>query len=95
MPAGASPLPCPNAEDSAAGSAACCWGAPPRKTVIDAFRSDGISAGAFLKPIHFMEPYADCPRTQTPVAESIWDRVVILPCSTNLSDGEPELLSTR
>ena len=90
----ASPLPCPNAEDSACWLGGLLLGnrAPPRKTVIDAFRSDGISAGAFWKPIHFMEPYADCPRTQTPVAESIWDRVVILPCSTNLSDGELELV---
>lgn len=48
--------------------------------------ADGIEARRFWKPIHLQPPFAAAPRTAMPVAEGLWQRVVILPCSTNLGD---------
>lgn len=48
-------------------------------------RERGISARQFWKPVHLQPPYRDVPRAVLPVSESIWQRIVILPCSTDLS----------
>lgn len=53
-----------------------------------ALRQSGIEARTFWKPIHLQRPYSDCPRTDMPVCESVWDRVLTLPCSTHLTSEE-------
>jgi perosamine synthetase len=49
-------------------------------------REQGISAGVFWRPVHTQTPYAECVRTPQPVGESLWSRIVVLPCSTSLQD---------
>jgi dTDP-4-amino-4,6-dideoxygalactose transaminase len=40
--------------------------------------------------MHLQAPYRDAPRTALPVTESIWQRIVTLPCSTHLSAAEQD-----
>jgi dTDP-4-amino-4,6-dideoxygalactose transaminase len=56
----------------------------PAPPVCAALREDGIEARPFWMPVHLQAPYKTCPTTPMPVAERIWDRVITLPCSTNL-----------
>lgn len=51
-------------------------------------RANGIDARPFWRPAHLQPPYADAPRTPLPVTEDLWQRVVTLPCSTNISPEE-------
>lgn len=50
----------------------------------------GIGARTFWKPVHLQKPYAACPKTEMPVSEQIWDKILTLPCSTHLSAREQE-----
>lgn len=52
----------------------------------------GIEARTFWKPIHLQAPYLECPRTSMSVSESIWTRVLTLPCSTHLTEAEQEFV---
>ena len=51
-------------------------------------REAGVDAKPFWKPVHLQKPYAASPRTELDVTEDIWRRIVILPCSSNLTDGD-------
>jgi len=49
-------------------------------------REAGIEARAFWKPMHLQKPYQNVPRSTMDVSDSIWQRILILPCSTHLSE---------
>lgn len=51
-------------------------------------RAAGIDARPFWKPMHQQAPYRDCPKTLTGVAETEWERILPLPCSTQITDAE-------
>lgn len=53
-------------------------------------RERGIESRTFWKPVHLQEPYKDAPHALTGVAESLWNRIVTLPCSTGITDEELE-----
>lgn len=53
-----------------------------------ALREEGIDARPTWKPMHLQTPYADAPREDLEVSDSIWSRIVTLPCSTGLSDDD-------
>lgn len=53
-----------------------------------ALRAAGIDARSFWKPIHYQLPFANAPRGDLHVCESIWQRIVTLPCSTSISDEQ-------
>jgi len=53
-----------------------------------ALAEGGVEARSFWKPVHLQAPYADAPRTPQPVADSLWERVVTLPSSTQLTPDE-------
>lgn len=57
-------------------------------------RERGIESRTFWKPVHLQEPYRDAPRALTGVAESLWDRIITLPCSTGITDEELEYVVT-
>lgn len=59
---------------------------PPVAEVCSRLAGAGIHAQSFWKPVHFQPPYAAAPRTPMPVAEALWHRIVVLPCSTNLTE---------
>ena len=56
--------------------------------VVNSLRDRGIEARPFWRPVHLQPPYAGAPRTPQPNTESIWSRVLILPCSTHLTAAE-------
>jgi perosamine synthetase len=55
-------------------------------------RSAGIESRSFWKPIHLQPAFLQAPRTEQPVSESTWSRIITLPCSTQLSEAEQELV---
>ncbi len=60
-----------------------------RKFVVG-LKEENIEARTFWKPIHLQKPYRDVLRGNVSAAESIWNRIVTLPCSTNITDTELE-----
>ena len=57
-------------------------------SVCQQMRENGIEGRTFWKPIHLQAPYSDSPYTSLEVTESFWSKILTLPCSTNLTDGE-------
>ena len=53
-------------------------------------KENGIEGRTFWKPVHLQPMYRECPRSELPVTESIWERIVTLPCSTGITDEELE-----
>lgn len=53
-------------------------------------RERGIESRTFWKPVHLQEPYKNAPCSLRGVAESLWDRIITLPCSTGITDEELE-----
>ena len=61
--------------------------------ICDKLNELGIGARSFWKPIHLQEPYRNALRAaDLSVSESIWDRIVTLPCSTNISEEELKIV---
>ena len=58
------------------------------KSVCFKLKEDGIEARPFWKPVHLQTPYADCPQSTLDVAENLWQRIITLPCSTNITEDE-------
>jgi perosamine synthetase len=58
------------------------------RSLCASMRERGIEARTFWKPVHLQAPYAACPRTEMPVCEQFWQRILTLPCSTNLTDAD-------
>lgn len=53
----------------------------------------GIEARPFWKPIHLQKPYMNCPMTDTQYTDSLWQRIVTLPCSTCITDEDLEMVT--
>lgn len=52
-------------------------------------KNRGIEARTFWKPVHLQKPYSDIVRADSlDVTESIWDKILTLPCSVNITDEE-------
>ena len=52
-----------------------------------------IEARPFWKPVHLQKPYANCPKTSLNYTDSLWQRIITLPCSTNITDDELKTVS--
>ena len=50
----------------------------------------GIESRTFWKPVHMQEPYRKAPREEVSITEKLWERIITLPCSTNIRDSELE-----
>jgi dTDP-4-amino-4,6-dideoxygalactose transaminase len=88
---GLAPFPSPSWGESA------CWFSgftiederlPQVSALCSALRASAIEARPFWKPVHLQPPYRDAPRLPLPNAEERWSRVLTLPCSTALTDGD-------
>ena len=55
---------------------------------VEKLKEEGIEARPFWKPIHLQKPYENCPKTETHFTDSLWQRIITLPCSTNITDEE-------
>jgi dTDP-4-amino-4,6-dideoxygalactose transaminase len=54
----------------------------------------GIEARPFWVPLYRQQPYKNCLRDLTPNTESLWRRLVCLPCSTGLTrDDQDKVLA--
>lgn len=49
-----------------------------------------IEARPFWKPVHLQVPYKDAPYEDMSKTESLWNRIVTLPCSTSLSASDQD-----
>lgn len=58
--------------------------------LITALRDRGVGAGPFWKPIHLQTPYRGSRCEPMPVTESLWKNIIVLPCSTGLSEDDQE-----
>lgn len=62
------------------------------KEICEKLKETGIEARSFWKPVHLQKPYKDVPVSDVSVAEKLWQRIVTLPCSTNITEEELELV---
>ncbi|MAY75173.1 MAG: pyridoxal-5'-phosphate-dependent protein [Phycisphaerae bacterium] len=89
---GFGPLPAPPWSDAPTWlSGVIAPTAETARAVSTELNARGIHAGSFWRPVHLQPPYANAPCTRMDVCESVWDRVITLPCSASLS---PERQST-
>jgi len=56
--------------------------------IVQGLNEDGVGVKHFWKPMHLQKPYRDSLHTALNYAESIWNRILVLPCSTGLTDDE-------
>ncbi len=93
------PFPTPSDCESA------CWfsgivlkeGGPDRTGAICvSLKEKGIEARSFWKPIHLQKPYIDAPTSgDLKISDNIWDRIITLPCSTQITDEELKYVVTK
>ena len=54
-------------------------------------RVKGIESRSFWKPVHLQKPYMNSIKADSlERAEHLWDKIITLPCSTNISNSELE-----
>ncbi len=58
------------------------------REAISFLRKKNIESRMFWKPIHQQVPYKNCPQTKQDVSEYIWDKILILPSSSSITDKE-------
>ena len=65
------------------------------KEICARLKESGIEARSFWKPVHLQKPYKDCPVSCVTVAEGLWQRIITLPCSTNIKEEELAFVSEK
>lgn len=63
------------------------------KEICCKLNEEGIGAKIFWKPIHLQKPYEDVPLSDVTISEKLWQRIITLPCSTNITEDELEHVS--
>lgn len=63
------------------------------KSICSSLKQEGVEAKTFWKPIHLQIPYSNAPKSCVSVSEELWQRIICLPCSTNISDLDLEKVS--
>jgi perosamine synthetase len=61
---------------------------PKVSQVCSYLKEQAIEARSFWKPIHLQAPYQTCPQGAMTLTDSIWNRIVTLPSSTQLKTNE-------
>ena len=56
--------------------------------MIESLKKNEIESRTFWKPVHLQQPYLNIPKSDLGFTEKLWDRILTLPCSTNLSDAD-------
>ncbi len=60
------------------------------KSICTKLKDAGIEARSFWKPVHLQKPYKKAPAGNVSVAENLWQRIITLPCSTNITEKQLE-----
>lgn len=95
--AGLTPFPQPEDCESECWFSGFAVQSPPLPSVQDLrvkLRKGGIDARPFWIPMHLQPIYAHAPRTTMTVCEALYTRLLILPCSTGLSDIDQNTVIT-
>lgn len=81
-----------------AGEKSACWlsgivlkqgGTDEVRKLCRKLREKGIEGRGFWKPIHLQKPYQEAVKAQSlEKASNLWKRILVLPCSTNISEEE-------
>lgn len=58
------------------------------KDICSKMKEKSIETRSFWKPVHLQLPYHDCPTGDLKVSESLWERIITLPCSTNITKDD-------
>lgn len=59
------------------------------RVLVEKMRNRGIECRSFWKPVHLQKPYRNALRADSlNIADSLWDRILTLPCSTGITDDE-------
>lgn len=58
------------------------------KKVCAGLKEKDIDSRTFWKPVHLQTPYAEVPRSDMTKSEGLWQRIITLPSSTNITDVE-------
>ncbi len=64
------------------------------KEICAKMKEKNIETRSFWKPVHLQAPYKDCPTSDLRVSESLWQRIITLPCSTNITKEELDVVIT-
>jgi len=64
------------------------WTADRVALLRDHLRRCDIDARPFWQPMHMQAPYAQCPTNLQGVATGVWEKILPLPCSTQITDEE-------
>lgn len=65
------------------------------KKLCDCLKGFDIEARSFWKPVHMQKPYMACPVSDLSISEELWQRIITLPCSTNITEEELEFVSQK
>lgn len=65
------------------------------KDICAELKKADIEARSFWKPVHLQKPYKDCPRSSVEVSEGLWQRIITLPCSTNIDEENLGFVSRK
>lgn len=49
-----------------------------------------IEARTFWKPVHLQKPYKEMEKSEMPIADDVWWRILTLPCSTTITEEQLE-----
>lgn len=60
------------------------------KDICAKLKDESIEVRSFWKPVHLQKPYQDSPRGNMANSESLWQRIITLPCSTGITSKELE-----
>lgn len=58
------------------------------KEICMKLKGNDIEARSFWKPVHLQKPYAGIPKSDLTDSESLWQRIITLPCSTGITEEE-------
>lgn len=68
---------------------------PEVAQICSEMRRYGVGVRTFWKPAHMQPPFSNSFRSVMPVTEAIWNKVISLPCSTQLGAEEQEQVIAR
>jgi len=90
-------LPRVTSPPNAVWASSACWisGVYIRdnaKEIVPRLRARGIDARLFWQPVHHQQPFADAPRRPIEKSELLANGFVALPCSSNLTAAEQDLV---
>jgi len=66
------------------------WKTEDRDNKIKSLQESGIAAQAFWTPLQYSPAYENCPSDPLPNTEEIWNKLIMIPCSTSLTETEQE-----